>query len=73
MQSLLVTPDIKPINREVAFKNACSKLLDNHCYSAILEGYFNGSNWGHGDFVCTTSSLQRALLLNARKSWGISI
>ena len=27
------------------------KLLDNRCYSAILGGYFDGSDWGKCDFV----------------------
>ena len=42
------------------------KLLDNRCYLAILKGYFNGSNWGECDFVCTMNSPLQTSLPNAR-------
>jgi len=54
-------------------KMRVKKLLDNRCYSAILRGSFNGSDWGECDFVCTMSSPLRASLPNARTRLGTNI
>ena len=63
---IMVKPRNQPIDITVAvtsterlhLKMCKQELPGNRCYSAILEGYFNGSDWGECDFVCTISSPQ---------------